>query len=212
MSEEKDHHQQALPTILSFLEKDDEDDNKDDDADDDDDDNDTTTSLWIQQQRMMHWILHFDINETILVGDESGGDTRDHCFHKMIAKSAFVQRTPRADRTDDDDDDNDDTSTMTPTHWWDGSPLAITDSSSRQQSISRLPPPPLYTGWKWPRNCCPYYRTRYKPSCNHFCHPDHPHGSMYEPSIDVTPRPRQFRIPKYSSRLLSNHISIGPSA
>ena len=37
-----------------------------------------------------HLVLHFDINETILVGDEAGGDTREDCLNKMICKSAFV--------------------------------------------------------------------------------------------------------------------------
>ena len=36
-------------------------------------------------------MLHFDINETILIGDEAGGDTVDDCLNKIIAKSAFVQ-------------------------------------------------------------------------------------------------------------------------
>ena len=38
-----------------------------------------------------HLVIHFDINETILVGDEAGGDTVTDSFHKMLAKSAFVQ-------------------------------------------------------------------------------------------------------------------------
>ena len=43
-----------------------------------------------------HLFLHFDINETILIGDPAGGDTVTECLNKIIAKSAFV-------RTDDSD-------------------------------------------------------------------------------------------------------------
>ena len=28
-------------------------------------------------------VLHFDINETILVGDDAGGDSVDDCFNKV---------------------------------------------------------------------------------------------------------------------------------
>ena len=40
---------------------------------------------------MTHLLLHFDLNETILLGDDAGGDTYEQCIHKIIAKSAFVQ-------------------------------------------------------------------------------------------------------------------------
>jgi len=36
-------------------------------------------------------VLHFDINETILLGDDAGGDSRIDSLNKMLAKSAFCQ-------------------------------------------------------------------------------------------------------------------------
>ena len=36
-------------------------------------------------------VLHFDVNETIMVGDPAGGDTFEDCLNKMIAKNAFVR-------------------------------------------------------------------------------------------------------------------------
>jgi hypothetical protein len=36
-------------------------------------------------------VLHFDVNETIMVGDPAGGDSSEDCLNKMICKSTFVQ-------------------------------------------------------------------------------------------------------------------------
>ena len=38
-------------------------------------------------------VIHFDINETILIGDRAGGDTVEDCLNKVLAKSAFVKMT-----------------------------------------------------------------------------------------------------------------------
>ena len=66
-------------------------------------------------------ILHLDINETILLGDDAGGDTRHDSIQKMIAKSAFVQM-PNVEGVDNADDKTkyELTSLMEPTKWWDG--------------------------------------------------------------------------------------------
>jgi hypothetical protein len=90
-------------------------------------------------------VLHMDINETILVGDDAGGDSREESLNKILAKSAFVQLPPNAAITSFDD-----TAFVKPTHWWDGT------------SIGGDAVPPLYTGWEWPLYCVPYYRTAYK--------------------------------------------------
>lgn len=121
----------------------------------------------------MHWILHWDINETILVGDPVGGDSCEDCYNKIIAKSSFVQM-PRNKEDDADNEmfyDYDNTSSMVPTHWWDGTPI---------DSNMVCPPPALYTGWKWPKGCCPYYRTSYKTFAKAFSH-NNQHGSNYRP-------------------------------
>ena len=36
-------------------------------------------------------VLHFDVNETILVGDPAGGDTFEESLHKIVCKSSYVQ-------------------------------------------------------------------------------------------------------------------------
>ena len=35
--------------------------------------------------------LHFDVNETIMVGDPAGGDNFEDCINKMLAKNAYVR-------------------------------------------------------------------------------------------------------------------------
>ena len=137
----------------------------------------------------LHWILHFDVNETILVGDEVGGDTREDCFNKIIAKSAFCQipTNPTSIHENEQEGgqedttqiayDYDSTSSLEPTHWWDGSPLATTSSDNTIH-----PPAPIYTGWEWPIGCCPYYRTAYKKKSKTFVHH---HGAPYRPLYDA---------------------------
>jgi len=147
-------------------------------------------TLQKQDQQKVHWLVHFDINETILVGDEVGGDSVSDCYNKMIAKSAFVQ-IPRGEGKNEGKEDQDfeydydNTSALKPTHWWDGSP--INDDPLKTQTDSKMNDdnnnndkeiPPLYTGWTWPKGCCPYYRTFYKRISKTFV--DH-HGSIYRP-------------------------------
>ena len=157
-----------LPDILSSL-GDDENSSKDDTA------GDSRLSL----ANSMHWILHWDINETILVGDEVGGDTREDCLNKIIAKSAFV-RMPMANEETDLLYDYDNTSSLVPTHWWDGTPIEQTPSDSGICAQKNLCPP-LYTGWNWPKGCCPYYRTSYKRLAKNFVSG---HGSIYRHVYD----------------------------
>jgi hypothetical protein len=110
-----------------------------------------------------HLVVHFDINETVLVGDDAGGDTREDSLNKILAKSAFVRipttgddETPQLLGKSMDDDDQ-----VVPTHWWDGSLIGDGEMKS---------PPPLYTGWNWPPGCCPYYRTAFKKRAKQFVH------------------------------------------
>ncbi len=148
-----------------------------------------------------HLVLHFDINETILIGDEAGGDTVEDCLNKIIAKSAFVQipkqnkengtgtgtdtdsGTDNANKADDDFPtirsstccsrdllSLSNTKRIVPTHWWDGTPIIANsnDGSGVCDKPPPPPPPPLYTGWIWPQNTCPYYRTSYKKKAKSF--------------------------------------------
>lgn len=117
-------------------------------------------------------VVHFDINETILVGDDAGGDTRDDCLNKILAKSAFV-RIP--------DGSSDKYEEAKPTHWWDGTPLNQDGTTA---------PPALYTGWDWPPNCVPYYRTAFKKLSSTFTLG---HGKVYRSLYDQMQAKVTFR-------------------
>ena len=139
-----------------------------------------------------HLFLHFDINETILLGDDAGGDSRHESTQKMLAKSSFCRMPDMVNNDNDNDndngdgegdDDNDDdeheqnqrrrwenTQQLKPTHWWDGQEIG------KEQHI-----PSLYTGWKWPADCCPYYRTAYKNQAKSFVD-NHP---VYLPILEA---------------------------
>jgi len=115
-------------------------------------------------------VLHFDINETILIGDDAGGDTVEECLNKIIAKVAFVQLPKRNDKSVETKD-------IVPICWWDGTPI-IAEGEQRCEMI-----PPLYTGWEWPKDTCPYYRTAYKKRAKYFTMPTE-HGEIYRPLYD----------------------------
>jgi hypothetical protein len=115
-------------------------------------------------------VLHLDINETILLGDDAGGDSRHDSVQKMIAKSAFCQ-LPNTDTSTSWED----TQQAEPTRWWDGQVMG------QETSI-----PPLYTGWTWPSGCCPYYRTGYKKISKQFV--EQHHGKIYQPVLDECER------------------------
>ena len=112
-----------------------------------------------------HLVLHFDINETLLVGDEAGGDSKEDCLNKILAKSAFV-RCPREQQ-----DEPNGMESFEPTHWWNGQPIV-------NDATDNISPPDLYTNWEWPPDCCPYYRTAFKKYSKTFT--QH-HGSVYQP-------------------------------
>ena len=84
-------------------------------------------------------VLHFDVNETIMVGDPAGGDSFEDCLNKMICKSAFV-------RPKDSSSKGTATLGLEDFEWHDGTPL---DSPT---------PPPLVTTFEWPRECLPAYK------------------------------------------------------
>lgn len=114
--------------------------------------------------------LHFDVNETILVGDEAGSDTRQDSINKMIAKSAFV-KIPESFGGD--------THSYQPTNWMDGTPIELKpESAVPLQEDESQQIPPLYTGWEWPSGTCPYYRTKLKKTAKIFT--DN-YGYMFKP-------------------------------
>ena len=121
--------------------------------------------------------------ETILLGDDAGGDSRHDSVQKMLAKSAFCQM-PNGSSVHRKWED---TQTIQPTHWWDGQRIGEEDPSS---------PPPLYTGWEWPDNCCPYYRTEFKKRSKQFV--DVYDGKIYRPILE--------KCEEELSKSHSNHI------
>ena len=152
-----------------------------------------TTYAHENANNLPHLFLHFDVNETILLGDPAGGDSVHECVNKIIAKSAFVSTSGIRNQSGDDGSDNlvndsakptikrspssgniSDTHQFEPTHWWNG--MSIDDCSNS------TPPPPLYTGWTYPPNTCPYYRTRYKVHAKKFT--SSLHGQVYRPLYD----------------------------
>jgi hypothetical protein len=78
-------------------------------------------------------ILHFDVNETIMLGDPAGGDTLVDSLNKIVCKNAYVLGS----------DGN--PSNSLPTYWYDGSHINSN-------------PPPLFTGWSIPQGAVAYYR------------------------------------------------------
>ena len=121
-------------------------------------------------------ILHFDVNETIMVGDPAGGDTFEDCLQKIICKQAYV-KLPDGVEVDRNKGDYKKLKDK-PTHWYDGTPL---DSST---------PPELHTAWEWPAQSVPAYRHGYFKDCkktfadegNPGNHRDRMHNGNYVPS------------------------------
>jgi len=118
-------------------------------------------------------VVHFDINETVLVGDDAGGDTREDSLNKILAKSAFV-RIPSNKKVVWGKTMEKNSDLIEPSRWWDGQ--VIGDAQDGEV------PPPLYTGWNWPPGCCPYYRTAFKKRAKRFV--DHKDGKKYKKLYD----------------------------
>mmetsp|Transcript_17076 Transcript_17076/g.25862 ORF Transcript_17076/g.25862 Transcript_17076/m.25862 type:complete len:375 (-) Transcript_17076:849-1973(-) len=113
-------------------------------------------------------VVHFDINETVLVGDDAGGDTREDSLNKILAKSAFV-RIPSNKKVVWGKTMEQDSDPIEPSQWWDGRAIG----EEQDEKV----PPALYTGWNWPPGCCPYYRTAFKKRAKRFVH--HKDGKQY---------------------------------
>lgn len=105
---------------------------------------------------------------------------------QIIAKSAFVKITEE---------------NVEPTRWWDGTLLSRNEADDSNGS-----PPPLYIGWEWPSNTCPYYRTSYKQRARRFTIKDQHslgHGSIYRPLYEKLKR--SMLIPNESHALPNSH-------
>jgi len=160
----------------------------------------TLTEAETRKQQLIptHLFLHFDINETILLGDDAGGDSRNESAQKMLAKSAFC-RIPTLPSKKSLTWEK--TKELKPTHWWDG-----------QEIFRETSMPPLYTGWEWPENCCPYYRTAFKAQAKCFTES---HGKIYTPLLHACeakiPRPSRDACESTSEDNQDEQITILPA-
>lgn len=152
-------------------------------------------------------VLHLDINETILLGDDAGGDSTSDSIQKMLAKSAFCQ-IPTSSSSDDNKRrklDWDSTQELEPTHWWDGQKIGHESSM-----------PPLYTGWEWPPNACPYYRTKWKKYSKEFVCPSTEEKQGEESTKEAVSQPHHGEIYKpiweECQKMLSTVDSNSPAA
>ena len=122
-------------------------------------------------------VLHFDVNETIMVGDPAGGVSFEQCLNIIVAKSAAV----RAATTTDDGADESDGSTAASGSgrwsewvWHDGSPL---DPELRSATAAA---PELLPVWELPTGCSSCYRSMPRDISRVFTEPSSP-GAIYRP-------------------------------
>lgn len=76
-------------------------------------------------------VLHFDVNETIMVGDPAGGDTFEESLNKCICKNAFIKKRVKVNG------DEEDMGRWSEYTWHDGSSL---DPKLRKASSCDIPP------------------------------------------------------------------------
>eukprot|EP00930_Biecheleria_cincta_P068946 TRINITY_DN56765_c0_g1_i1.p1 TRINITY_DN56765_c0_g1~~TRINITY_DN56765_c0_g1_i1.p1 ORF type:complete len:371 (-),score=49.90 TRINITY_DN56765_c0_g1_i1:91-1203(-) len=102
---------------------------------------------------MRRLVLHFDVNETIMIGDPVSGFDFEASLNNVLAKAAFLSKDG--------------------TTWHDGSPLA---EESRQDFGD---PPALLTDFKMLTEFSQYFE-RFRSSASRFTNPGSP-GSVYRP-------------------------------
>ena len=95
--------------------------------------------------------LHFDVNETIMLGDPAGGDTFEDSLNKVIAKTAFVKRVPPESRARAGRDFK-----WSEYVWHDGTPLD--PDARREAGLEGSPAPPLLDVFAdVPEGCVRFY-------------------------------------------------------
>ncbi len=115
-------------------------------------------------------VLHFDINETIMLGDPAGGDSYEDTLHKVLAKVAFVRPNPAAGTAG---------GRWSEYVWHDGTPL---DPLYREAGTQ---PPPLLFDWEPPEDATPFYKVRAlkQPFAKCFAAPGSP-GVIYAAELE----------------------------
>ena len=133
------------------------------------------------RRRRRKLVLHFDVNETIMIGDPAGGDTFEDCLNKTLAKNAFIRPRPTGDDTSP-------FGRWGEWAWHDGSPL---DPEMREAGSA---PPPILTAFEWPEGCVPLYTVRAlkKAHAKTFTQPGSP-GSIYRDLFEAMER--ALRVP-----------------
>jgi hypothetical protein len=104
-------------------------------------------------------ILHFDVNETIMVGDPAGGDTFEESLNKCICKNAFIKLKDGVNYSSVNPANGGDQERWSNYTWHDGSPL---DPKFRTGTHSI--PPPLITSFDAgdASNICVYKTPEFK--------------------------------------------------
>ena len=75
---------------------------------------------------------------TILIGDDSSGDTREECYNKILAKNTFVQM-PHHDNKESKTKKNSEIKLhLHTTHWWDGTPIIRKEMNDNKHKVKNL--------------------------------------------------------------------------
>ena len=90
-------------------------------------------------------VLHFDVNETIMVGDPAGGVSFAQCLNIILAKSAALRRSAGGGGWT----------------WHDGSPL---EPAEREATAAV---PPLRTDFRLPAGC-EYFHAQFRSQAKTF--------------------------------------------
>jgi hypothetical protein len=94
-------------------------------------------------------VLHFDVNETIMVGDPAGGDTFEESLNKICAKCAIVRRVEAGEGAAG--------GAWSKWRWHDGTPLDVLQRTHEEHAH----PPPLLEDFEFsqqPAGCVSFYK------------------------------------------------------
>ena len=90
-------------------------------------------------------ILHFDINQTLILEDKAGGDSFEDALNLIVCKSAFVRIKGGGGTAQEAKE----ATSVDQLEWMNGHPI---DGSAVD------PNKVVCTGWDWPPGCVPFHR------------------------------------------------------
>ena len=108
-----------------------------------------------RKKRPRKLILHFDVNETIMIGDPAGGDTFDDCLNKTLCKNAFIRKRFPAPSPEEVGEGKA-LGRWGDWTWHDGSPL----DPALRAAAGATAAPPILTAFEWPEGCVPMYTVK----------------------------------------------------